>query len=205
MKTTSLQFDHHTLTFLLAPTPHSERRDAVKVDQQAKSTGALCVDRKAISWRSWLAGSCCRGEEGRDAALLTSHQDFCAAVPNFNRTGGYESSSRQAGADINPRLHPLVLIPIVTKWARRGYNRHFPSGHNRLLTCFGWIQYGFVRSVYIRGDSRRSPSGQSLLRRGRRLQRQIHRLQFVFCFAGVCGNALLKESLVVDGCSDEGV
>lgn len=30
------------------------------------------------------------------------------------------------------------------------------------------------------------------------------RSRFVFCFAGVCRNALLEESLVIHGCSEEG-
>lgn len=87
------------------------------------------MDRKAISWRSWLTGSCCWGEEGWDAGywrLIRIWVALWAAILNCYHSDGYESSTLQGSADISPRLHPLVLISIVTKWTRRGCKRHFP-------------------------------------------------------------------------------
>ncbi len=87
------------------------------------------MDRKAISWRRWLAGGCCWGEEGRDAGywcLIRTGVALGAAILNCYHTDGYESSTLQGSADISPRLHPCVLIPIGSEWTRRGYKRHLP-------------------------------------------------------------------------------
>lgn len=87
------------------------------------------MDRKAISWRSWLAGSCFWGEEGWDAGywcLIGTGVALRAAILNCYHTDGYESSTLQGSADISPRLHPRVLISIVSQWTRRGYERHLP-------------------------------------------------------------------------------
>lgn len=38
-----------------------------------------------------------------------------AAIPNRYHTDGYESGTLQGSADITPRLHPRVLIPIASE------------------------------------------------------------------------------------------
>lgn len=87
------------------------------------------MDREAISSRSWLAGSCCWGEERQDAGyrcLIRTGVVLGAAILNCYHTDGYENSTLQGSADISPFLHPCVLIPIVPEWTRRGYKWHLP-------------------------------------------------------------------------------
>ncbi len=58
------------------------------------------------------------GEEGRDAAygcLIRPGVALGAAILHCYHSDGYESSTLQGSADISPRLHPRVLIPIVSE------------------------------------------------------------------------------------------
>lgn len=120
------------------------------------------MDRKAISRRSWLAGRCCWGEEGRDAGywcLIWTGVALGAAILNCYHTDGYESSTLQGSADISPLLRPRVLIPIGSEWTRRGYKQLLP-----LLIIDYWpaSAESSVRSVYIRSDSGSYPCAESL-------------------------------------------
>lgn len=87
------------------------------------------MDRKAIYWRRWLAGSCCWGEDGWDAGywcLIRTWMALWAAILHCYHADGYESSTPQGSADISPRLHPHVLISIVTKLTGSCYKLHVP-------------------------------------------------------------------------------
>lgn len=111
------------------------------------------MDRKAISWRRWLAGCCCWGEEGWDAGywcLIWTGVALGAAILSCYHTDGYESSTLQGSADISPLLHPCVLISIGFEWTRRGYERLLP-----LLIIDYWpaSAESSVRSIYIRSES----------------------------------------------------
>lgn len=177
----------------------------VKVDRQTQRPCTLFIDRKSISCRSWLAGGCCWGEGGRDAGsgcLIWAGLALRAVVLNCYRTDGYESGTLQAGADISPRLHSCVLIPIASEWSGRGHERrlppltsdYFPASAESDTVQFdlsalrpGCVFFFFFLAVWRRF-----------------VQRQTRWFLFVFCFAGVCWIALLQESLVIHGCSEEG-
>lgn len=67
--------------------------------------------------KGWDAGYWC---------LIRTGVALGAAILNCYHADGYESSTLQGNADISPRLHPHVLIHIVSEWTRRGCKRHLP-------------------------------------------------------------------------------
>lgn len=168
------------------------------------------MDRKAISWRSWLAGSCCwGGEEGRGCWLSMSYQGwgwlseqlYWTAITLTDMRAALFRAVRILALAYTPR----VLIPIVSEWTRRSYKQHlplliidyWPASAESNIVSFNRSALGLTVAP-IRVEREFSAVWR------RAVRRQTHCFVFVFRFADVCWNALLGESLVIHGCSEEG-